>query len=314
MRIAAALFLALGAACASLGRRASLAYMAVASELAPDNVHSEIRRDCLERYKDRVTIDTRFTVDAVAGTPNPSAFDGDLHFSGRAPEVGLRLVGEIKNAATAESAVALLRRAVRTRGTLAVTGAWRIWPEHSLGAREAQGQPLKPLESPYPDHVFEVHPVTRIERVSLLSSFRVLDGYKPGSAKATLRSYQEASGTVRLDGATVKLRTSSWLYNDVHFVMEVGAGAPLVAPDGRFVSGRALDEDGTVLAEQLRMVFVGGSEPERVIRGKRAGDRLHIWGLPRLDFAEISRRLAAAGPEGWTGPLPYEIVVIAIYP
>jgi hypothetical protein len=62
------------------------------------------------------------------------------------------------------------------------------------------------------------------------------------------------------------------------------------------------------------MVFVGGSEPERVIRGKRAGDRLHIWGLPRLDFSEISRRMAAAGPEGWKGPLPYEIVVIGIYP
>ena len=310
--------LRLGAvACASLGRRASLAYMSVAAELAPERVRIQIRRDFLERYKNRVTIDTRFMVDAVAGSPNPAAFDGDLHFAGRAPEIGFRLVGEIKNAADADSAVALIRRAARLQRPLAISGAWRIWPEHSLGAREEQDQPLRPLESPYPDHVFEVHPVTRVEGRSLLSTFKVLEGYKPGSAEKTLESYQEARCNLLSAGDRVTFETSSWLYNDVHFIMEIAEAEHLVAPDGRFVIARALDrDDGKVLVPNLRMVFVAGSEPERVVRGKRAGDRLHVWGLPRLDLSEMSRRMAE-GPVGAAplpGSLPYEIVVIGIYP
>lgn len=290
-------------------------YMDVAAELSPERVKIEFRRSFLEAYKNRVTIATSFTVDAAASSPNPSAFDGDLHFAGRAPEIGLRLVAEIKNAAENEGAIALARSAASTGRPLQLTGAWRFWPEHSLGASEQQGRPIPQLESPYPDHVFEIHPVTRIGSFDLVPSLHVLDGYKPGSAKRTLESYQDARCRLTVTPTTVTFETPTWLYNDVHFVMEITGDSQLVVSDGRFLTASARDSDGTLLVEGLRMVFVGGSSAERAVRSLARGARLHIWGLPRLNFAELSRRIRESGsnPALLEGSMPYEIVVLGIY-
>jgi hypothetical protein len=50
------------------------------------------------------------------------------------------------------------------------------------------------------------------------------------------------------------------------------------------------------------------------VRTLKPGRRLHVWGKPRVSFAEISR-LARANREGakLEGKLPYEIVVFGIY-
>ncbi len=290
-------------------------YMQVAAELSPDRVKIEFRRSFLEAYKNRVTIETNFSVDAAASSPNPSALDGDLHFAGRAPEIGLRLVAEIKNAAEADSAVALVRHAAAARRPAALTGVWRIWPEHSLGASEQQGRPIQQLESPYPDHVFEIHPVTRTGSISLLHTLHVPDGYKPGSAKRTLDMYQDATCKLTVTPTTVTFETPTWLYNDVHFVMEITGATQLVVPDGRFVTASARDSDGDLLVEGLRMVFVGGSAAERTVRTLTRGARLHVWGLPRLNFDELSRRATESrkNPALLEGPMPYEIIVLGIY-
>jgi hypothetical protein len=52
------------------------------------------------------------------------------------------------------------------------------------------------------------------------------------------------------------------------------------------------------------------------IRVLKRGDRLHVFGIPRLDLAEISRRVRASGanPALLTGSLPYEIIIIGVYP
>lgn len=290
--------------------------MEVAAELSPDKVKIEFQRSFLEAYKNRVTIETNFTVDAAASSPNPGAFDGDLHFAGRAPEIGLRLVGEIKNAAEADSAVALVRRSASARRPVALTGVWRIWPEHSLGASEQQGRPIQPLDSPYPDHVFEIHPVTRIGSLDLVHTLHVLEGYRAGSAQRTLGIYQDATCKLTVTPTTVTFETPTWLYNDVHFVMEITGASQLVVADGRFVTANALDSDGELLVEGLRMVFVGGSSAERAVRNLTRGARLHVWGLPRLNFAELSRRATESrnNPALLEGPMPYEIIVLGIYP
>jgi hypothetical protein len=74
----------------------------------------------------------------------------------------------------------------------------------------------------------------------------------------------------------------------------------LVVGDGRFVTASARDMDGGLLVEHLRMVFAKGTPPERAVRRLKRGDRLHVFGIPRLDFAEISRRVR----ESRTKPYP----------
>jgi len=302
--------------CASVGRRASVIVTGVASRLSPGDVRIEIKRSFLEAYKDKVTIQATFTVDQASGSINPSAFDGDLHFAGRAPEIGLRLVGEIKNAAEADSAVALVQRAARSHRPVQLTGVWRVWAEHSLGRPEQQDRPLPALETPHVEHVFEIHPVTKLDDISLLETLHPVEGYKPGGAERTFEIYQEAGFRLRATPTMVIFDTPTWLYNDVHFLMEITGSGQMVVGDGRFVTASALTLDGKLLVERLRMVFVEGTAPERAVRTLGRGARLHVWGMPRLNFAEISRRATEAGNTSAfiEGPLPYEIIVVGAYP
>jgi hypothetical protein len=301
--------------CSHLGRRATIFYTAAAIRLSPDAVRFTLDRSFVEAYKDRITIEANFTVDE-ASDPAPNVFDGDLHFSGRAPEIGLRVVGEMVNASESDSAVALVRRAAKSRRPLALIGVWRLWPEHALGAPEVQGRTVPPLENPFPDHIFEVHPVIRVGGISLLDTFHPVEGYRPGAAKRTFGLYQEAKLSLRATPATVTLDTPPSLYNDVHFLMEVSGADQQAVEGGRFVMASALDLDGNLLVEGLRMVFIEGTSPDSIVRQARPGTRLHVWGLPRVSFAEVSRRVLEAGntSAALEGSLPYELVILGVYP
>jgi hypothetical protein len=302
--------------CDNLARRASIAYTTAAIRLSPNPVRFTLKRSFVEAYKDRITIETNFTVDNAGGGPSPNLFDGDMHFSGRAPEVGLRMVAEIVNAGGEDSAVALVRRAGKSHRPLPVTGAWRLWPEHALGAPEVQGKPVPPLENAYPDHVFEIHPVLTVGGIGLLSTLHTVEGYRAGAAKRTFGIYQKAELGLRVTPTTVTLDTPPSLYNDVHFLMEITGTHQEIVEGGRFVTASALDTEGHLLVEGLRMVFIKGSAPERAVSSLRRGDRLHVYGLPRVSFAEISRRMRAAGDSGAPieGSLPYEIVILGVFP
>ena len=115
---------------------------------------------------------------------------------------------------------------------------------------------------------------------------------------------------------TITFDTPPSLYNDVHFLMEISAGGQQIVEGGRFVTASALDLEGKLLVEGLRMVFIAGTAPERVVRKAQPGTRLHVWGLPRVSFAEISRRVREAGtsPGVLEGSLPYELVILGVYP
>jgi hypothetical protein len=63
------------------------------------------------------------------------------------------------------------------------------------------------------------------------------------------------------------------------------------------------------------MVFVKDSPPEKIVRALPPGSRLHVFGLPRINLAEIASRITESDrrPELLTGNLPYEIVIVGVY-
>ena len=209
----------------------------------------------------------------------------------------------------------LVRGAEGSGKPMTVSGVWRIWPEHAGSAEEEQGKPLPALTSDAPEHVFEIHPVTRIEGVQLLDSFTPVKGFSPGNARGTFRSFEKVACTLRVKPGTVSIVTETGLYNDVEFVMKLADEPQLVVRDGRFVIASAKDLGGNVLVERLRTVFAKGTPPELAVKRLQPGDELHVLGMPRLDFAEISRRVRdhRTNPDALTGKLPYEIVVLGVY-
>ena len=307
----AAVLIACLAACALVAREGTIAYLAVTSGTKDITVH--IHRSFIERYKNRVTIDAMMTVDRVMPEPFPPSLDGDLHFSGRSPQVGLPLVAEISNAKAHKDAMEAAHRAGGSGTPIRIAGVWRIWPEHAIGT-ETQGDSSGPYRMANPSHVFEIHPVTRLSGIELLDSFVPVDGFKPGDAERTIPIYQKASCTLRVNRDTVSIMTPAGLYNDVEFIMEL-VDDQQVVDDGRFVNAAVHDMKGGLLVNSVRMVFAAGTPPEIAVRRLRRGDRLHVFGMPRLDLAEVSRRVSASqsNPGLLTGTIPYEIIVLGVY-
>ena len=302
--------------CGLMIRQATIAYIAVDSQLTPKHVTIRINKAFIEKYQNLVTIRTAFTVDKVMASPLPAALDGDIHFAGRAPQVALPIVAEVANAAEEKAAILVVSAATGSGKSIRVNGVWRIWPEHAGRAKEEQGKPLPPFDTDNPGHVFEIHPVTHVAHLRLLNTFKPVEGFAPGDAERTFGIYQKVPCTLKVEPEAVSIVTETGLYNDVEFVMKLANEPQLVARDGRFVIASALDLHGKLLVERLRLVFVGGTPPEQAVRILKGGGQLHVYGIPRLDFAEITRRMreSPTNPALLTLPLPYEIVILGVYP
>jgi hypothetical protein len=301
--------------CAFLGRVWTIAFMKATDQFSAKEIEIEINTSFLEKYKDRVTITATFTVDKAMQNPAKGMFDGDLHLSGRAPEIDLPVVAEIANGASEKKATGLVHAVEGTGKTLKISGVWRIWPEHGGSAKAEQGKPVPASESVNPGHVFEIHPVTRINKLGLLNSFRPVEGFMPGDAHATFDIYEKAECKLTVKPKTISMVTQKGLYNDVEFLMEVIDNKQIKVPGGRFVIASARDLKGNLLVERLRMIFVKDTPPERAVRLLKRGGRLHVFGLPRVDFAEVSRRVKGSqkDPALLVKPLPYEIIILGVF-
>src|SRR5512143_221732 len=152
--------------CKYLVRDASFLYLKVNAALSDRDIEVEIQRSFAEKYKDRVSINTVSTVDKTLAKPRPGLLDGDLHFAGRATEIGLPVVAEIANAETVMPAVDLVNRFEGTGQPLGISGVWRIC---SPRRRTTRGTSSRSTRS----------------RGSTISSCARLSGPSRGSSRAT---------------------------------------------------------------------------------------------------------------------------------
>lgn len=313
----AALVLLMGVlgGCAYLVRSATTVYLNVNAMFSSKEIEIEINKSFIERYKDRVSIATTFTVDKAMLKPIARILDGDFHMSGRAPEIALPAVAEIANGAMAKNATALVHGVEGTGKPLKISGVWRIWPEHGGGAKQDQGEPLVAMTSDNPSHVFEIHPVTRINDVEVLDTFIPVEGFLPGDAQACFEIYEKTDCALTVKPTAVSMVTRKGLRNDVEFIMEIAADRQIEVTGGRFVFASVSDLKGNLLVKRLRMVFAKDTPPERAVKGLKRGNRLHVYGIPRVDFSEISRRAqgSQANPALLVKPLPYEIIICGVY-
>src|ERR1051326_800687 len=96
-----------------------------------------LKDDFIEKYKNLVTIQADLQVD-VAGPVHKiskGGKDGDMHFSGRDPAIGLPIVAEIMNAKQWKKAVRTVKDA-EGGDMLKIKGAWRLWCEHANNTKQ----------------------------------------------------------------------------------------------------------------------------------------------------------------------------------
>ena len=274
-----------------------------------------LKNSFIEKYKHRATIDAAFTVDAVLRNVHPPKTDGDLHVAGRAPEIGLATVSEIMNAAEQTDAVDRMHRVEGTFAPIMVSGAWRIWCEHGGQAEHIQGAPLLAAADSNPDHVFEIHPITRLAEASLLDTLKPIEGYTAKSAEQAFPFYEHVRCRLLIHDDATTIDTEMAGFNYVEFKMQLLTSEQFPVQDGTMAFASVLDEDGEILVRKRRMVFIKGSAPELKLKTLKKGDTMHVLGIPRISLALVSWRLANARkkPETLTWNLPYEMIIVGVY-
>ncbi len=304
------------AACGFFVREGKRGFFAFESEFRRGDVRIVLDRAFIEQYKNRATIDTSFTVDRAGKQAHPGYLDGDLHVAGRAAEIGLPVVAEVQNAASRPDAVRMVHRAAGSGDPIRLAGVWRIWSEHFGRDEQAQGESLAPIERTNPPHVFEIHPVTRLDDLDLTDTFHPVPGFHPEPGGVLFDSLKHARLRIVPSDASITLYTRRDELNDAVFSAEVGNEPPQVVEDGRFVTAALLSPRGDRLADRVRMVFVKNTPPDEVARRLAPGDRLRVFGIPRIDLSAVAVRVARAreDPGVLDGKLPYEIVVVGIFP
>ncbi len=268
----------------------------------------------VEQYKNRLTIDADYVVDKAHPRPNPPSKDGDMHVAGRAPQIGLAAVAEIQNAAEMNAAVDRVHAVEGTTRPIKISGVWRIWPEHGGEQQHVQGSPLAPFNTTNPPHVFQIHPITRVEDIDLSASLHPIAGFQTKDADVAFSAYERTRSRMSIRGNSVTISMPMAGYNYVEFLFRLTKRDAKVA-DGEFVFGNLLDLEGEMKVQNRRVAFVKGSEPDAKQAGMRPGNCLHLLAIPRVDLALVSWRVQNAGrrPEVLTWGLPYELVAVGVY-
>ena len=269
----------------------------------------------IEKYKNRATIDADFVVDHSKGQPNAASKDGDMHFAGRdAKSIGMPAVAELVNARDHLDAVQKANDAQGTNKPVKVTGAWRIWNEHGGDNQFVQGKKIAAATTSNPDHVFEIHPVVSIDDLALHDSFKDIPGYTPKLAENAFPMYEQVRSTITPGNGKTTILSSGIGYNYVKFQMVLNE-KPFTLSDGAVASASVQDLAGHLILRKKRMVFVKDTPPEIAVRALGDSACLQVLGIPRIDLALVSWRVAhrtdLRKPLTWN--LPYEIIVVGVY-
>ncbi len=278
-----------------------------------------LKNSFIEQYKNRVTIDATFTVDKTSKIHPPSQ-DGDIHIAGRAPEIGLAAVAEIMNAKLErQGAVKRVQSIEGTNSSIPLTGAWRIWSEHGGEDVEAQGEDVHPLPSSGAPHVFQIHPVSKVDGHSITHTFAPTAGFQYKDADTAFTTYERTNCQIVPKGTTTTIITNKVGFNYTEFVIRLEE-APRAVQDGTMVLADVQDLQGEDIVKRRRMVFVKDTDAEAAVLGLRAGDKLHVIGIPRINLSLVSWRVATAAnpslkdkyPQVLTWSLPYEMIVVGV--
>src|SRR5262249_26109002 len=155
------------------------------------------------------TIEADCVVDHSKGKPNPASKDGDMHIAVRCPqEIQLPLVAELMNAKDHLDVVNASVKAEKSGDKVRITGAWRLWNEHSGDEQFAQGKKVEKATNTNPDHAFEIHPITSFDGTSVLESFKQIVGFKPKEADRAFPIYEQVRAKIQPTKTTTKIVSS----------------------------------------------------------------------------------------------------------
>ncbi|WP_128942771.1 hypothetical protein [Bradyrhizobium zhanjiangense] len=278
----------------------------------------ELNRSFIEKCKNRLTISAQYVVDAAHKKPNPGSKDGDMHVAGRAPEIGLATVAEIQNAKSVPAAVDAIHALEGTGQSIALSGVWRIWPEHGGDNSHIQqsgaGSPYEGPTPTNPPHVFEIHPILNLGGQDLSPTLQPIQGFEEKDAEDAFSRYERSTFEIMPSEDRVRMRMRMVGYNYVKFMLKLRKRFHR-EDDGEFVSAAiysAKEDEQELLVHDRRVGFVAGTAPDEKQKSLQVGDCMLLLGIPRVDLALVSWRIKHGG-DALRWSMPYEIIAVGVY-
>jgi hypothetical protein len=275
-----------------------------------------LNRDFVDQMADRATISSQFRVDATSSI-HPASQDGDIHVAGTADNIGLVAVAELMNAKTEKNqAVSTLKSSAGSGTKVAITGAWRIWCEHGGEQQYKQGAPVPTVESSGEAHVFEIHPMTKVNGRDVTHTWEPIAGFTYKEADQAFPTYERTRSKITFTPTTVTISTEQAGDNYTEFIAKLKEDLHALS-DGKSVFVDIYDKNGELLVHRRRLILVAGTQPEQIFEGKHKGDLVQVVGIPRIDLSLVRFRVheneshgALADSVTWN--IPYELIVAAV--
>ncbi len=298
------------------------------------DVRITLTNSWLAYYSDRVLIGTQMRVQFVHSKPKWTTNsrpqdDYDIHIAGTTTTIRMPMIAELMNSQDRYDAIRYLQQRIADGKRIKLGGVCRLWCEHPGGNDHVIGAPIPAITNTNPDHVMEIHPVTRIDDLDLLDTIRTISTrtpvhsnsyplppgaipYQPKTAQNAFTHYNGLRCVLTKTSTTTTISTGTAHSNYVRFKLRKTSPAfPL--KDGFACYGNALNiSETTTYKQNLRMVLVPGSETEERIKQLVVGQTAEVLGMPRVDLTEVRNQVTIT--PGERIPLPYEIVVLGIYP
>jgi len=281
-----------------------------------------IRKSFIDSFKSKLTIDANYEVWYAHKSPNPASKDGDLHFAGWDKKIGLPIVAEIMNAKQQTDAVQLVHQKEgkgQPSEKIKLSGVWRLWCEHPGDIYEfKQGRNDIPIENTNPPHVFEIHPVTKLGDIDLLTSLHEINGFEYKDAEDAFSKYSNMRCKLSKKGKYVSIETNGIGYNYVDFWIRFNQNQNAKVSDGMFAycsiyQSQPQDDEGEeLISHKLKIGFVKGSAIYEKAKTMGKGDILHVVGIPRINMALVAWRIehATSEPQALQWNLPIEMVAV----
>src|SRR5580765_2867426 len=229
-----------------------------------------LTKQFIDKYADRVTIDTHFRVD-VSSRIHPAKEDGGIHIAGTAPEIGLPAVAGIMNAKEERTqAVKVVKDAESspTSHEVDISGAWRIWPEHG-GEPETQGVSVPVLDSSGIAHVFEIHPATRIGSEAIEPTWKPIEDYQYKDAEQAFNAYERTHSRVSIAGQKITISMDIATYNYPRFLVQLLSEPKEIAGgDGLYAFVKIFSLERDLLVTKRRAVFATDTPPAKLAATK----------------------------------------------
>ena len=277
----------------------------------------------VEKVKNSAVIETNFSVDHTLTKPHKidrSGNDGDIHAAGRDTAIRLPLVVEITNAGMPSQKAAMDATKAAVGGAkIPIAGVWRLWFEHAGKDPQIQGKAVPKPKNTNPDHVFELHPLTSVNGNDCIGSFQPIPGYTAFDAERAFgEEYEKKTCTISVTKTAIQIESKNAGFNHTQFRMQLlgkpkkGTGSAVLVVANVF---DIKDEEEMVNSSPIRMVFLAGTPAADAVTALGPGDRMNLLGIPRVDLSKVSTIVKGLTPgKVHSGPLPYEMIVVAQLP